>query len=195
MKDFKSSPEEETHKQETEAYIAKLQKLWSFIEEERKEKENARFETLVNIFKDFLRVFPYDDIVDRVYLSEHVLRHTVTCYFDSIYRFKIYAKSARADKHKQAAYLYKWIAKTKPIQILPPKDEEFLFGLNLVNAFFATHVALTFLLGVNGATRLKHLSESLYDNLIYQAHYRNISGRSVATQLCAIELALKNGRD
>lgn len=179
--------EQEKHAQ----FYEDIGSLIAKIEENREEKEERRCETLFKMYKDFLLLLPNEELRKRIYLSEQILRFAVVCYFDSIYRFKIYARTARADRHKQAAYLYKWLNKTKPIQILPNPAKP-ITGLNFVNAIYATHVALTVLFNEDSPQLIQRINGKVYQNLIYHALYRNISGRAMAAYLCAIEQSCRS---
>jgi len=89
--------------------------------------------------------------------------------------------------------MMKWIAKIRPIQIKldDPTIGDLPAGLMWVNAYFAVHVALSMLISEEDGDVTEMLdiafTQELYDNLVYQAQYRAISGRSMASQLSTIE--------
>lgn len=174
-------------KAEEKEFRQKVEEFHAYIEKGRAEKEKERRETLICMYEHFLGILD-PDVRKYIFLSEQLLAFAVSCYFDSIYRFKFYARSCRADRHKQAAYLYKWIAKTKPIQVKPVQGV-FIEDLGRINSMYATHVALAVLGNEGSRDSLDYIDPNQYANLVYQATFRNISGRAVAAQLSAIESA------
>lgn len=175
---------------EEKNFVQQVNGLWDIITNLREDKEKARFDSLCEAYADFESSLG-DDLRESIFLSKYMLRYAVNCYFDSIYRYKIFAKTARADSHKQAAYQFKWIAKIKPIQIRQ-EMEKVVPGVNMVNAYFATHVALTFLESAEKVDLMGHCEQAIYDNLVYQAQYRHVSGRALAAELCALVKSCKS---
>lgn len=176
-------------------FSSKAEELWEIIKAERPEKERKRVIVLQDIYlKHFLTLLP-ENIQNNLVLSIPLLQTTVNSYFDSIYRYKLYSKTDYADRHKCAAYMMKWIAKYRPIQIRGRSSviEDIPKGVSWVNSYYAVYVALTHLFATNSTTNdpndiLKKCDQNLYNDLVYQAQYRNISGRSMAAQLCSIEM-------
>jgi hypothetical protein len=154
--------------------------LKNLIQSERAQQEHERFETITELYKDFITENP--DIEETsVYLNKDLLAVVVGSYFDDIYKYKLYSHSKRADRHKQGAYIVKWISKIRPIQILPNIEatKELLF----INASFAIFVGFSFLkLNVFDA-----IEPAFYKHLIYETQYREISGKSYASLLYTVE--------
>lgn len=167
------------------------------IENARKEDEKDLLQLVEILYHDFYTAMK-DDI--RVYLPHSLLflNYVIKACMDSINRFLVYAWTDGADVHKKAAYLLKWIARIKPIQI---KTEQFSSGqdpipsiIYWINSYFAVHVALAVLFiekfGATWNDAYTYFCDhfpGIYQELVYRAQYRNISGRSVAAQLCTIE--------
>lgn len=170
-------------------FLQRVEDLWDVIASMRKSREKERFNSLCSAYKDFADTLP-EELREHIFLSKPMLQNVVSCYFDSIYRYKIFAKTALADSHKQAAYQFKWISKIKPIQIRHD-IEDLAVGLNLVNAYFAVHVAITFLQASESVDILSGCEQAVYDNLVYQAQFRHVSGRALAAELCTIVKSCK----
>ena len=153
--------------------------LENLIKAERIIQERERFETITELYNDFVLDAP--DMQTSVYLNKDLLAIAVGSYFDDIYKYKLYSHSQRADNHKQGAYIIKWISKIRPIQILPnitPTTE-----LLLVNAQFAIFVGFSFL----NLNVFDTIEPHFYKHLVYEAQYREISGKSYASILYTIE--------
>lgn len=153
-----------------------LQKL---IAQERIIQERERFETILELFADFIKEKP--ELKSSIYLNEDLLVIVIGSYFDDIYKFKLYSHSERADKHKQGGYIIKWISKIRPIQVLP--DAKVTKELLFINSVFAVFVGFSFL-GLNG---FDSIEPNFYKHLVYEAQYRNISGKNYSSILYLVE--------
>jgi len=153
--------------------------LHNLIEEEQIQQKRERFDTITELYKDFIEEIP--DVESFVYLNKELLGIVIGSYFDDIYKYKLYSHSERADRHKQGAYIIKWISKIRPIQILPNIEatKELLF----INASFAIFVGFSFL----NLNVFDTIEPHFYKHLVYEAQYREISGKSYASLLYAIE--------
>lgn len=120
------------------------------------------------------------------YLSEAIVLEVAKSLIDELIRYQSYSESEYADRHKQAAYTIKWISKLKPIQILP--NEAINKEKILINASFAVFVGFSFL---NENVAL-NISPKLLQHILYTCHYRNISGKQLATTLYILEQTLEN---
>lgn len=164
------------------------ERLWALIDKERERKEDARVNTIKTYYAGFKSMLAGDPLADTIVLSIPIVKVVVKCYFDSIYRYKIYSNTSFADKHKQAAYLLKWIARMHPIQIRLARNVTPSIGLSWVNSCFAVHCALSSLFQETDAGEMmRHCPDALYTDLLYQAQYRNVSGRSMAALMYAVE--------
>ena len=149
---------------------------------ERLAKEEKRFDTLKLMYESFCLSLS-EQTVKTVRLDESILYLVVKSYFDDIYRYKDYTGSKLADQHKQAAYTIKWISKLRPIQIISEfKDNEEIIW---INSTFSIYAGLNFL---HVSNIFEHISDSLYETLIYTAQYRYISGKQLAYLLYSMEL-------
>jgi hypothetical protein len=150
----------------------------NLIQQERLIKERERFDTLVSLYNDFITT---RNTGHAVYLNKDLLALAITSYFDDIYRFKKYTHSERADQHKQAAYLIKWISKIRPIQISP--NTVVNRRILLINSSFAIFVGFSFL----SLKAANSITPKYYKHLLYMCQYRNISGRQLASTLYVLE--------
>lgn len=180
----------------------KAEDLWEVINRERQAKIDERFETLKYLYKTFVSMLPVS-LQSCVYLSESIAKNAVSSYFDSIYRYKIYSLAERADRHKQSAYMFKWLIKTRPIQI-KPLEHGCPSGVSWVNSYYAVHVALAFLLQdckeINLTSEIASQPEgenelaAVYETLAYQAQYRDVTENGLITQFYLVErLLLRSG--
>ena len=149
--------------------------------QERFVKEKTRFDTLKSMYQSFCLSLS-DETVKSIRIDGGILYLVVKSYFDDIYRFKDYTGSKLADQHKQAAYMIKWISKLRPIQIIAdiPYSDEIVW----INSSFSIYTGLNFLHVPN---IFEHVSESLYETLMYTTQYRYVSGKQLAPLLYLIE--------
>lgn len=153
------------------------------------EAENIRkrFETFVKLYTEEFTIGLGQRYADSIFLSKELLHCAVNAYFDDIYKYKAYAGSKFADRHKQAAFTMIWLTRFKPIQI---KHNSKIEAVHLtINEAFAIYAGLVFL---NPAV-MKGMTKSFYNHLIYTLTYRKIEGRTLATILYLMEKASVNG--
>lgn len=151
------------------------------------EAVRKRYETLLNLYINEFTTGLGKEYTEFIYLSKELLHCAINAYFDDICKYKAYAGSEFADRHKQAAYTMIWISRFKPIQIMEGAKINTTFLT--VNEAFAIFAGLMFLKPsvINGMT------ESFYNHLIYTLTYRETGGRSLATILYLMEKASENG--
>ncbi|MDR0687259.1 MAG: hypothetical protein LBF55_01060 [Prevotellaceae bacterium] len=159
------------------------------ISEKRRIKESKRFDSLEKGYKKFCECHVSSQTKEVICLNRVILAGVVRSYFDDIERFKEYTKSEYADRHKQAAYTIKWIAKLKPIQIKIDKEGDEIYQnmpqeLMEINARFALYVAMVLFLD---AQIISLMSKKIFDHLVYTAMFRDISGRQLALSLYLME--------
>lgn len=162
--------------------MGELEKIKSDPEAVRK-----RFETLLVLYNEQF-VKGLNDGRDKfLYLSKELLHCAVNAYFDDICKYKAYAGSEFADKHKQAAFTMIWLSRFKPIQLKEGAkiDTSYL----TINESFAVFAGLMFL----DSSITKSLTQSFYKHLIYTLTYRNLEGRGLASLLYLMETASKKG--
>ncbi|MDR3189520.1 MAG: hypothetical protein LBT94_10170 [Prevotellaceae bacterium] len=162
---------------------------WREFSEERQRKESERFDTLVKGYKKFCSCQLFPQTQEVVCLNRAILSGVVRSYFDDIDRFKDYTGSEHADKHKQAAYTIKWIAKLKPIQIKIDTEDDAVYEkkpqeLLKINALFAIYVGIVLFLDER---IFPLMSQTVLNHLIYTAMFRDISGRQLALTLYLME--------
>jgi hypothetical protein len=106
------------------------------------------------------------------------LHVAVKSWHDDLYRYRKYHKIAYPNKHKQAAFLMRWITKTKPIfpavgqtAILPHQDYSAQKYLT-VNESFAVALGLR-LMGID----VDMLESHVVGKLIYDFYYRSVNAK------------------
>lgn len=121
---------------------------------------------------------------DDVYLNDFLLRETIeSCYCD-IYRLKFFRGIQQEDIHKQSAFLLKWIAKLRPIQIKEGCTDPSKTVL-LVNEIFAVCAAIS-LLGIPFG-QVSHMGKYV-SNLIYLLHHHSFcTPERLASELYLLE--------
>lgn len=157
------------------------------IIEPNPEDIEKRFNTLVSLYeKQFLEGLS-QKYRDSIYLSKELLHCAVAAYFDDIYKYKAYAGSEYADRHKQAAYTMIWITRFHPIQILPTAKAD--TTILTINEAFALYAGFMFL----NPVVLTKLQKSFYQHLIYTLTYRNLSCKGLATLIYLLETGAEKG--
>lgn len=144
-----------------------------------------RFYMLVDFFYNvFIEKIEEENRL-KISLNKEILHCAVKAYFDDIIRYKNYAGSEYADKHKQAAYTIKWINKFKPIQI--KENAEMNTVLLTINQSFALAAGFLFL----DISVAENVSQKFLKHLMYVLTYRNITGKNLATLMYVMECATK----
>lgn len=162
------------------------------VEKEVKIEANAvdiqkRFETLVKLYEEQFLVGLDSKYQGCFYLSKELLHCAVNAYFDDIFKYKAYAGSKYADRHKQAAYTMLWITRFHPIQILPHiKVDTTVLTINESFALFAGFMFLDPII-------LSKLQKPFYKHLIYTLTYRSLTGKGLATLIYLMETGALKG--
>lgn len=105
-----------------------------------------------------------------------------SCYID-LERHKDFHGLDIADRHKRAAFLFKWLARKRPINLSAYKQGPGA-GLAIhVNAYFALMAAL----GELDINVHKFAPTKISQNIIYAASYRDINAESWALTFCLLE--------
>ena len=151
------------------------------------ENIRKRYKTLLMLYKEQFIEGLSKDRIEFLYLSKELLHCAVNAYFDDICKYKAYAGSEFADRHKQAAFTMKWLSRFKPIQIKEGAkiDTAYL----TINESFAIFAGLMFL----DPSISKGLTKTFYKHLVYTLTYRNLEGRGLASLLYLMETASKKG--
>lgn len=148
-----------------------------------------RYETLVKLYEEQFLIGLDEKYRESLYLSKELLHCAVNAYFDDIFKYKAYAGSEYADRHKQAAYTMLWVTRFHPIQILPGAKVD--TTLLTINEAFALYAGFMFL----DPVVLKKLRKPFYRHLIYTLTYRNLTGKGLATLIYLMETGATNGVD
>lgn len=146
-----------------------------------------RFETLIRLYEEQFLVGLDQKYRNCFYLSKELLHCAVNAYFDDIYKYKYYAGSEYADRHKQAAYTMLWITRFHPIQILPEAKVD--TTVLTINEAFALYAGFMFLDPIVPS----RLQESFYQHLIYTLTYRHLTGKGLATLIYLMEKGAAEG--
>lgn len=146
-----------------------------------------RFDTLVKLYEEQFLEGLDSKYHESFFLSKELLHCAVNAYFDDIYKYKMYAGSEYADRHKQAAYTMLWITRFHPIQILPNAKVD--TTVLTINEAFALYAGFMFL----DPIVLSKLQKPFYKHLIYTLTYRNLSGKGLATLIYLMETGATNG--
>ena len=146
-----------------------------------------RYETFLSLYETQFKEGLDERYRDAIFLSKELLHCAVKAYFDDIAKYKAYAGSEFADRHKQAAYSIKWLSRFKPIQL--KQDVESDTVLLTINEAYSLYAGLIFL----EPTVITGISQRFYKHLIYTITYRNLSGKGLATLMYLLECGIKNG--
>lgn len=161
--------------------------IGTIIIEPNPEDIEKRFNTMVRLYEDQFLEGLAPKYHNSVYLSKELLHCAVNAYFDDIYKYKAYAGSEFADRHKQAAYTMIWITRFHPIQILPQAKID--STILTINEAFALYAGFMFL----DPVVLTKLQKSFFRHLIYTLTYRNLSGKGLATLIYLLETGAIRG--
>lgn len=150
------------------------------------ESVRERYEMLLELFHHKFLPGLMEEYHNKIFLCSELLHCAVKAYFDDIERYKAYAGSEYADRHKQAAYTMKWISRFKPIQLKEgTKADTFLITINQKFAIYAGFVFLD-------PSVATGISKEFFQHLVYTLTYRPLTGKMLATLIYAIECATKN---
>ena len=105
-----------------------------------------------------------------------------SCFID-LERHKDFHRLEIADRHKMAAFLFKWLAKVRPIAISAYEQGPNADYALHVNAYFALMVAL----GELNMDIHEFALTPVYKHMIYSASYRNINAQNWAITFCLLE--------
>ena len=123
----------------------------------------------------------------NIYLNKYVLQHAVESYYCDLYRLTIF-RGIRADYHKQAAFLIKWIVKLRPVQIHADVQNPRLPVL-LCNEYLAVTVGLVVLFrSITDSAKVVIDEADYIHNLVYLLHFHScISPEQLASELYLLE--------
>lgn len=146
-----------------------------------------RYETFLSLFNEQFLLGLDERYRSSIYLSKELLHCVVKAYFDDITRYKVYAGSEYADRHKQAAYTIKWMSRFRPVQIKEGIEPDTV--LLTINEAFSLFAGFMFI----DPHLVCKISKKFYKHLIYSLTYRDLSGKGLATMMYLLECNIRNG--
>lgn len=146
-----------------------------------------RFDTFVALYEEQFCLGIDKKCRDAIFLSKELLHCAVNAYFDDIFKYKAYAGSKYADRHKQAAYTIVWFNRFRPIQIKP--GAEISKTLLTINEAFALYAGFMFI----DPVVISKLDASFYEHLIYTLVYRELPAKGWATLIYLMETGAMKG--
>lgn len=114
------------------------------------------------------------------HLSHEILRHCVDNYFIDVERTKDFHGSKRINRHRQAAYTMKWIAKLRPIQLT--KGHSITNASMFINELYAINLAFRYL-----KKSPKNIDPTILYDLIYDLHFRSFDGEILTLVMRVID--------
>jgi hypothetical protein len=122
-------------------------------------------------------------------LNKKILYEAFGSAYCDMYRLTVFRGIRQADMHKGAAFLVKWIAKLRPIQIRRYPNAQ----IQCVNELFAITVALTIMnISPDETLADAHLSRYI-NNLVYLLHYHPCASEQLASELFLLEQCTRRG--
>ena len=144
--------------------------------------------TLVDkIFQSLLAKSFRSEDVKYLYLNKYVLKHAIESYYCDLHRLTIF-RGITADRHKQAAFLIKWLTKLRPVQIhadlVNPSAP-----VMLSNEYLAVAVGFVILFrSVTAPNQIITVEKGYIQNLVYLLHFHScMSPEQLASELYQLE--------
>ena len=132
---------------------------------------------LYNLLEDYLTE---KGLMDKVSISQSVLKHVLVDYFVDIDRLKDFAKISKANDSKIYAYTCFWLLRHKPLQINQQVDSQ---ELVFVNEEFVTHLLISYLFsdpdGVPILNNKREEVDTFVKTLLYYFKYREYSAKNI----------------
>jgi hypothetical protein len=158
------------------------------INEQKEKYTSERVTWLGKEITKYITSYPYNSVSKYVSLNRSFLEFAVRSCIEDLARYTVFSNSEKPDRHKEAAYLIKWLTSSKPIQVDDYKNntkltfdqKNLLFHVNIT---FAAKIGLSML----GNNAIDHCPSNYYNYLIYTLKFRKISGRILAGDLYLIE--------
>ena len=142
-------------------------------------------QSLLLVFAISVRAYAqyFKRLAPDIDLNKKILYEAFGSAYCDMYRLIVFRGIRHADAHKKAAFLVKWIAKLRPVQIRRYTNAQ----IQYVNELFAVMVALT-VMGIPPTNVLENVHLKKYaDNLIYLLHYHACSPEQLASELFLLE--------
>ncbi|MBD5417366.1 MAG: hypothetical protein HDR50_06850 [Desulfovibrio sp.] len=117
-----------------------------------------------------------------IVLNEATLVRASISFWEDILRVKAYHPIDRAEKHKKAAYIFKWIARMRPVKPLVDNPDRLTSAEMNANAMFA------FLCACGYLNCRRNLDEEEIRRILYSATYRDVSADEWAIIFGYVEL-------
>lgn len=123
---------------------------------------------------------------ESIALSMHSLFLADACEacFIDLERHKDFHRIDIADRHKRAAFIFKWLARIRPISVSAYKKGKGAGKAVHINAYFALLAAL----GELNVNMRKFAPTPIAQHIIYAASYREINAESWALTFCLLEM-------
>lgn len=103
----------------------------------------------------------------NIHLNEDLLLQATISYYVDLYRVMGFHNIDEADNHKQAAYLFKWLTKLRPIKAVIDNAPELKYSETYANSFFAYLCAKMYL-------DIGSLATHEMQYVLYSASHRDI---------------------
>lgn len=140
----------------------------------------ARLKLIEHLFNQHVQKWP------GVYVNGYLLREAVESYFCDVYRLKFFRPVNHINEHKKAAYMMKWLARVRPVQIRQGFGPD--MPTIMANAYFALVVGLN-LLDVEYDARDDEWWKTFIVEMTYLLHYHSPSVETL-TQTMSVLKAL-----
>jgi hypothetical protein len=144
--------------------------------------------TLIDkVFKSLLAKSFRSEEMEHIYLNKYILKHAVESYYCDLHRLTIF-RGISADRHKQAAFIIKWLTKLRPVQIHADVVNPSI-PVMLSNEYLAVAVGLVILFRSAAVPRRIITAEKGYiQNLVYLLHFHScISPEQLASEFYLLE--------
>ena len=142
----------------------------------KEEKIIARYAWLYDLIVDFIE---FNELAEKVYVSEDILNHIIIDYFVDIYRLKEFQDIELAHDSKIYSYLSFWILRHKPIQIMSNNAETEAF----INEKFVAELLRNYLFNnpsdVSILNNKKEEVDNFLETLLYYFKYREYSAKNI----------------
>lgn len=139
----------------------------NFINSNAPEKGKELAKELRDLFKERFVCKPPFQSSSNIHLNEDLLLQATISYYVDLYRVMGFHEIDEVDNHKQAAYLFKWLTKLRPIKAVIDHTPNLKYSETYANSFFAYLCAKMYLdIGSLATQELQYV--------LYSASHRDI---------------------
>lgn len=147
---------------------------------------DGAFQLVIGAFNSMSRRSFKPEDVTHLYLNKHVLLNAIESCVCDLHRLGTF-RDITPDRHKEAAFLIKWIMMLRPIQIHADTADPSRVVL-LANEYLAIEVGLMIVLTSANVTAVIREERGYIENLIYLLHYHPcVSPEQFASELYQLE--------